>query len=269
MAVEALRAFQGDVVVYVGEGRGGSTAWHSFFDALEAGWVERERVSIPNWHGRTDCLYVYGRASSNTAEKFQAAARALHGAERSSGAASTYNATDLLLPFFRGVGTDSQGRRLAEIRAFSFEEMERVHDYVQWMFPTDEPSMFNLRAPLLTPELQRAFAGDEALRRELRLNFVRFCQFLGLEVQGGEGEVRVAVGPHFQERVPDCWSSMFGGNHNWLRISRVLQCLGLCSLPAEQRALMACLEEVLDAGRARCGSAIAHWRWRAGTAPSL
>merc|ERR1712190_288404 len=115
------------------------------------------------------------------------------------------------------------------------------------MFPTDEESMFNMDAPVLTPELQQAFKNDHALRHSLRLNFARFCEFLGLELQGEEGgEVKVVRGSNFQERVPDCWSSMFGSNHNWLRISRVLHCLGLCSFPAEQSAFMACLEDIFE-----------------------
>merc|ERR1712083_695464 len=148
--------------------------------------------------------------------------------------------TELLLRFFYGSGTDTRGRRLSEIREFDFESMELVHDYVQWMFPTDEESKFNMWAPMLTPELQQAFKDDLTLRREMRLNLGRFCAFLGLELRGEEGmEVKIVRGGNFQERVPACWSSMFGSNHNWLRISRVLHCLGLCSFPAEQSAFLA------------------------------
>uniref|UniRef100_A0A7S2JQI4 Opioid growth factor receptor (OGFr) conserved domain-containing protein n=1 Tax=Zooxanthella nutricula TaxID=1333877 RepID=A0A7S2JQI4_9DINO len=92
----------------------------------------------------------------------------------------------------------------------------------------------------------------------------RFCWFLGLELRRSElGRARVVIASHFRERVPDCWSSMFGSNHNWLRISRVLHCLGLCGLRDEQQALLQCLEELYQSGRARCASAMPHWRGRA------
>eukprot|EP00930_Biecheleria_cincta_P055221 TRINITY_DN41568_c0_g1_i1.p1 TRINITY_DN41568_c0_g1~~TRINITY_DN41568_c0_g1_i1.p1 ORF type:complete len:200 (-),score=40.36 TRINITY_DN41568_c0_g1_i1:126-725(-) len=175
---------------------------------------------------------------------------------------------DMLLPYFRGAGTDIQGRRLAETRNWDFDKMEMVHDYVQWWFPTDEMSMFNMDAPMLTPDLQKAFKDDPELRRELRLNLERFCQFLGLEVQEEGDDLKIVIGGHFRERQGDCWSSMFGGNHNWLRISRVLQCLGLCSLPKEQQALLACLEEIYEKKLAQCGSAVPHWRQRATTKPA-
>jgi len=180
--------------------------------------------------------------------------------------------TELLLPFLRGEGADASGRRLEDIRAYDFEQLERVHDWVQWVFPTDEQSMFNMHAPLLTPELQQAVKGDATLRREMRSSLRRFCEFLGFEMHADdapEAPVAIVIGSGFPERVPDCWSSMFGGNHNWLRVSRVLQCLGLCGLHQEQQALLACLEMVFAQRLAPCASAIPHWRQRAKTVPAL
>jgi len=178
------------------------------------------------------------------------------------------SATEMLLPYFRGTGTDDIGRRLAEVRAWDFDRMEMAHDYVQWMFPTDEMSAFNPGSPILVPEIQLEFQRDPDLRRELALNFERFCQFLGLEMQRTATEVLVTIGPNFEDRRRDCWQPMgFMGNHNWLRVSRVLHCLGLCSMPQEQRALMACLEDMFAKGLCSCGQSIPHWRKRAGTLP--
>ncbi|CAK0878450.1 unnamed protein product [Prorocentrum cordatum] len=147
--------------------------------------------------------------------------------------------------------------------------MEVVHDYVQWMFPTDEMSEFNANSPILAPEIQMEFKSDPVLRRELALNFERFCQFLGLEVQRTGTDILVTIGPNFEERKRDCWQPMgFFGNHNWLRVSRVLHCLGLCSMPQEQKAFMACLEEIFAKGLSTCAQSIPHWRKRAGTVPN-
>merc|ERR1712039_387130 len=132
---------------------------------------------------------------------------------------------------------------LADILAFDFQRMERVHNYIQWLFPTEERSDFNRNAPYLSPTLQQAFALDPALRQQLRVNLKRFCDFLGFALQGDDDAVEIVVASHFKQRVPDCWSTGFGrSNHNWLRCSRVLNCLGLCSMPVEQNAFMACLE---------------------------
>ena len=39
-----------------------------------------------------------------------------------------------------------------------------MHDYVQWIFPTDEASMFNSSAPLLSQELAAICRGDEKIQ---------------------------------------------------------------------------------------------------------
>jgi hypothetical protein len=61
MATEALRAYRGRTVVYVGEFmRGCADGW--FFWELWHHWHEVERVAIPRWFNRTDDLRVFERA---------------------------------------------------------------------------------------------------------------------------------------------------------------------------------------------------------------
>ena len=119
-----------------------------------------------------------------------------------------------LVEFYRGVAVGSEGRRLADLWAYSDGEMEDVHDFIQWMFPLREPSRFNPDAPLVTDADIEAFRADPALRDALRRSFGRFLAFLGLAIESG----RVVEGPDFARR-PEVWRYP---NHNWLRITRVL-----------------------------------------------
>jgi len=176
-----------------------------------------------------------------------------------------------LLAFLRGTGTDYHGRRLQDILEWDFDQMERVHDYVQWVFPTDEASRHNARAPLLTLEMQQTICRDEELRAALRRSLRKFCAFLGLEVleldEGGERpRAVVRRGPDFDARAPVCWQTRGRGNHNWLRLSRVLRCLRLVGLDDEAAALLACLES-LHAEGVHCSAALPHWRERAAVVP--
>merc|ERR1719277_957827 len=77
------------------------------------------------------------------------------------------------------------------------DDMEHIHDYIQWMFPTDEESMFNSDAPILNPQLQRAFGEDPQLQEELRQNLARFCTFLGLEFKNDGGKVVISIAANF------------------------------------------------------------------------
>src|SRR5579884_3099361 len=124
-----------------------------------------------------------------------------------------------LINFYRGTAPDSEGRMLQEIWAWSDQELEAVHDFIQWLFPLPEPSRFNPDAPLLTPEDVAAFRTDDRLRANLRRSFERILTFPGLaETPGGQ----VVEGPNFAARTPDVWSVP---NHNWLRVTRILRSL--------------------------------------------
>jgi hypothetical protein len=61
MAADALEAFAGPAVAYVGEPPGGRTASPAFFARLASGWQLRRRVPLPNWAGCRDALHIYGR----------------------------------------------------------------------------------------------------------------------------------------------------------------------------------------------------------------
>eukprot|EP00931_Biecheleriopsis_adriatica_P080320 TRINITY_DN5367_c0_g1_i2.p1 TRINITY_DN5367_c0_g1~~TRINITY_DN5367_c0_g1_i2.p1 ORF type:complete len:223 (-),score=40.46 TRINITY_DN5367_c0_g1_i2:63-701(-) len=168
-----------------------------------------------------------------------------------------------LVAFLQGSGPDNQGRMLEEILEWDDVRMERVHNYVQWIFPTDEQSMFNGSAPLMTPEVQQICREDAAIRANFDRILERFLAFLGLQLEGEPGSLCIRRAPFFDRRVPDCWTSMGGfGNHNWLRLSRVIHCLGMVGMKEQQQALLACLEQLIKDGF-DMRSALPHWRERA------
>jgi hypothetical protein len=61
MAADALRAYRGSTVAYVGEGRSGCTGDDAFHRALDREWQEVRTVSLPNWDGIHDDLTIYRR----------------------------------------------------------------------------------------------------------------------------------------------------------------------------------------------------------------
>ncbi|MFQ4137722.1 opioid growth factor receptor-related protein [Nodosilinea sp. PGN35] len=48
--------------------------------------------------------------------------------------------TQRIVPFYLGIQADVQGRMIQEIWSWNFEELECVHDFVQWLFPLPEKS---------------------------------------------------------------------------------------------------------------------------------
>jgi hypothetical protein len=62
LASEALRAFRGRRVAYIGEGLGGRTADFEFHQELRVGWTLQRRLDIPRWPSIRDSLFLYCRA---------------------------------------------------------------------------------------------------------------------------------------------------------------------------------------------------------------
>lgn len=61
MALECLKYFRGDHICYIGEGWGGCTGCDGFHDFLGEHFNEVKKVSIPQWEGLHDRLFVYER----------------------------------------------------------------------------------------------------------------------------------------------------------------------------------------------------------------
>jgi hypothetical protein len=167
-------------------------------------------------------------------------------------------AESALVAFYRGEGRDHRGRTLSDIHAFDFSELEFNHDYIQWLFPLPEPSGANASAPLLSKADIASFDSDDSLRTALLQSFELMLIFLGLELTDAQGAVSVQRAHHFDERR-QAW--LHAGNHNFLRISRILRSLTLLGCSRHATALLECLEEIYRKNPETIGETTAgYWR---------
>lgn len=146
-------------------------------------------------------------------------------------------ANDTLIRFYRGEETDDRGRRIDEIWGFSLDELEATHDFIQWLFPLAERSGVNPNAPLLDAETIAAFQGDATLRKNLERSLRVMLDFYGLAIAGNE-ILRV---PTFSARSRN-W--LTPGNHNFLRLTRIMKSLSSLGLGDRAAQLLVCLEEI-------------------------
>jgi Opioid growth factor receptor (OGFr) conserved region len=145
-----------------------------------------------------------------------------------------------IIRFYTGEEPDHRGRYLPEIQQWPHGQLEAVHDYIQWLFPLPEPSGFNVAAPVLNQESIREFRTRAELQQKLRVSFLRMMNFYGLEARSGE-QITVNRAPNFAAKAT-VWLSP--GNHNHLRITRILRSLSLLGLEAEAKAFFGCLSEI-------------------------
>jgi Opioid growth factor receptor (OGFr) conserved region len=148
---------------------------------------------------------------------------------------------DAIVQFYRG-GRDSEGRTLDEILAWDDGRLEAVHDYIQWMFPSRQPSAVNPFAALVTSDTVRAFGRGAGLRERLGRAFTRMLRFYGLRSRDGRVEIDEAT---FAARSR-VW--LTPGNHNHLRLTRIMDSLSTLGLRDEAIALQRCLIEDVCGG---------------------
>ena len=82
-----------------------------------------------------------------------------------------------IIDFYNGTESDHRGRYPREIQEWQDDQLESVHDYIQWLFPLPEPSGFNVAAPVLTRESIRDFLARPDLQENLRVSFLRLMNF--------------------------------------------------------------------------------------------
>jgi len=168
--------------------------------------------------------------------------------------------TDLVVEFYGG-GRDDRGRTLEQLWTWTDDRLEAVHDYIQWMFPTIQPSGVNPFAPLVTADSIRAFEERPELRDRLRRSLDRMLSFYGLRRLDTTGQARIEMDPQRFASRARTW--LHPGNHNHLRLTRIMQSLEVLGLRPDAAALQRCLLEDVAAGPGRdriSSTTLAFWR---------
>jgi hypothetical protein len=164
-----------------------------------------------------------------------------------------------IVAFFRGTGTDHVGRRQAEILAWPDGRLESVHDYIQWFFPLRKRSRYNPDAPVLLPETIEAFLWDPELKATLLAGFTRMAGFYGFEIRAfADGSIQLDPAPDFAARSR-FW--LHPGNHNFLRLTRILTSLRTLGCEDEAEALFDVLDLVYRRNPSMIGEqTLGFWR---------
>jgi hypothetical protein len=127
-----------------------------------------------------------------------------------------------LVEFYRGERGNQCGHMLTDMLTWSNGALEMDHDYIQWMFGSNERSMLNGEAPTMTKEESEIFQNDPELREKVKQSLIRFLKFLAFKLS--KDDEQVLIEPVESENTP-WW--LRGFNHNHLRVTRLLKCLRL------------------------------------------
>ena len=139
--------------------------------------------------------------------------------------------------FLVGTGCDNYGRYYNQIISYDDKELEKDHTFIQWVFPTENPSMFHPEVPVVSKEQAAKLTNITVVKENLHRMFVRMLLFYGirlisnveLEETKDDNVVMITQGRRtswvFEKERIEQWVQE--GNHNLLRISRILESLRL------------------------------------------
>jgi hypothetical protein len=132
-----------------------------------------------------------------------------------------------IVEFYKGVRPNQSGAFLTEIWDWTDGQLDTDHDWIQWVFPSNEPSMLNGDAPTLTKNEAEIFQSSEELQAKFLESFKIFLEFLDFKIKdNATGYLEIV--PIDLGRTP-WWLGSF--NHTMLRVSRVLKSTRLVGLP--------------------------------------
>ena len=109
-----------------------------------------------------------------------------------------------IVAFLGGVGPDIHGRLLKDIWAFSDAEIERTHNFIQWLFPLAEASLSVPGSPTLTSHEIAVLRLSIAAKTSVVRSADWYSAFLGRNSH---------------------WKAKY--DHNHLRITRAIKALRL------------------------------------------
>lgn len=156
--------------------------------------------------------------------------------------------SERLIPFYLNEQRNQSGFTIGDIWILDDDELEDDHENVQWVFPTKKESDFNPEAPLLNETQIQLWRADPRLSENLRCSFHRYLRFFGLEYD--DGEIR-----QFKEKL--LWNHL---NHNWLRVTRILDSLNTLGLTEEAQAFFGWLQRhFAEVTTADVVTSMSHW----------
>lgn len=156
--------------------------------------------------------------------------------------------------FYLGKAPDHMSRTLEDILRWSDARLEASHNYIQVLFPLLEASQHVPNAPVLDAAALEEFRKNPAIQKNLLRSFQMMLRFYGFQLDSDKREVTRS--PDFQAKTAN-W--LFMGDHNHLRITRILKCLSASGLNEYASAFLKVLLPIAEPGRVS-EETVAYWK---------
>ena len=143
-----------------------------------------------------------------------------------------------IVAFYRGENVHPLRYTIEEKWTWEGRRVEATHNFIQWLFPLDVASANSFKAPILTKEDIQEFKTDSTIRARLMESFRMMLKYYGFTFANDRKSILKAE--DFESRSG--W--LCPSNHNFLRISRILNCLMLLDFQNEAHMFFGALKEI-------------------------
>lgn len=156
----------------------------------------------------------------------------------------------LLLRFFLNEENQCIPHRHEDIVKFTDSEIEKYHDFIQWIFPTSQPSRFNGDAPTIDEHFATMLHGNQCALQNYCKSCRRYLHYMDFDCNEN---IHTYHGDRPFYRLP---------YHNFLRMTRMLQSLREAGHPQCSANLFAQMMDMLHSTRNQpiSSTTIAYWQ---------
>lgn len=164
------------------------------------------------------------------------------------------------IAFLAGQASDHRGRTIDDYKAFRDTDWEAQHDIIQWAFPTKTVSQYNANAPVVPEDY--TFEFDLTVMNNILVLMENYLKSLGIYSKDAEypsGNILAFEYIPAPLRFSVPW--IRPGNHNYKRLTRLIECLGIFGLEAFQKDLAEYLifDFAVQNSKGVDASAVAYW----------
>ncbi|KAJ7999024.1 hypothetical protein DPEC_G00211100 [Dallia pectoralis] len=229
------------------------STWEESSEETDPTWEESSEETLDKRRSRHERIHTIYRSESYRFNRFRSAARDMqkYRHDYPERTVSYYSSGQDEMPnlqFYLGQRTSSpDGVSIEDFHnewRGDYSKLERVHSYIQWLFPLQEPGM-NYQATELTKKEIQAFLSNNTARERLLESYKLMLDFYGIKLTNDTtGDVETAENWHQR------FENLDRHSHNNLRITRILKCLGTLGFPHFQAPLVKFfLKQTLVEGR--------------------
>lgn len=152
---------------------------------------------------------------------------------------SPINHTEVVCFYTDECKKNTDGYTLTDILNFNDLELEKNHNYIQWIFPLTENSLHALHAPVIDKTDVEIISTE--CRDKIIASFERMLKFYGLKLSYENTYIIVEKGDNWQENSMR-WLHL--NNHNYLRLTRIMKSLCLMNMQNYAKSLYVTLMQI-------------------------